>query len=103
MNKLIALGVVTLGGVMVFRSLPRELRPRPAAAVRRWIAKHMEQMMLSLPANAPPKLVMSILPKLQEQNEQIITLLREQNELLREQQRTAGTVAAGDRPFTPTF
>ena len=48
MNKLIALGVVTLAGVIVLRSLPRELRPRPAAAVRRWIAKHMEQMMLKL-------------------------------------------------------
>jgi hypothetical protein len=83
MNKLIALGVVTLGGVIAFRSLSRELRPRPAAAVRRWIAKHMEQMMLSLPANAPPKLIMSILPKLQAQNEEIIAMLREQNELLR--------------------
>ncbi len=90
MNKLIAIGVITLGGVMVFRSLSRELRPRPAAAVRRWISKQMEQMMLSLPANAPPKLVMSILPKLQEQNEQIIAMLREQNELLRHlQQRTS--------------
>jgi hypothetical protein len=49
----------------------------------------MEQMMASLPANAPPKLVMSILPKLQAQNEQIIALLLEQNELLREQHRTA--------------
>ena len=90
MNKLIALGVVTLGGVIAFRSLPRELRPRPAAAVRRWMAKHMEQMMLSLPANAPPKLIMSILPKLEAQNEEIIAMLREQNELLRQlQQRTS--------------
>ena len=46
--------------------------------------------MLSLPANAPPKLVMSILPKLQAQNEEIIAMLREQNELLRQlQQRTS--------------
>ena len=33
---------------------------------------------------APPKLIMSVLPKLQVQNDQIIALLREQNELLRE-------------------
>ena len=46
--------------------------------------------MLSLPANAPPKLIMSILPKLQAQNEEIIAMLREQNELLRQlQQRTS--------------
>ena len=90
MNKFIALGLVGLGGVIAFRFLPQELRPRPAAALRRWIAKHMEQLMLSLPANAPPKLVMSILPKLRAQNDEIIALLREQNELVRQlQQRTS--------------
>ena len=43
----------------------------------------------SLPANAPPKLVMSILPKLQAQHEQIIALLQEQNALLRQRQPAA--------------
>jgi hypothetical protein len=52
------------------------------------MAKHMERMMASLPEDAPPKLVMSILPKLRVQNDQIIAMLQEQNELLREQQRT---------------
>ena len=89
MNKFIALGLVGLGGVIAFRFLPQELRPRPAVALRRWIAKHMEQLMLSLPANAPPKLVMSILPKLRAQNDEIIALLREQNDKLRD-----GTVDA---------
>jgi hypothetical protein len=46
------------------------------------MVEHMGRMMASLPENAPPKLVMSILPKLQAQNEQIIAMLREQNELL---------------------
>jgi hypothetical protein len=32
---------------------------------------------------------MSVLPKLQAQNDQIVAMLREQNELLREQQRNA--------------
>ncbi len=40
-------------------------------------------MMDSLPEGAPPKLILSVLPKLQAQNEQIIAMLREQNELLR--------------------
>jgi hypothetical protein len=48
----------------------------------------MERMMASLPDNAPPKLVMSILPKLQAQNEQIISMLTEQNEMLRQQRAT---------------
>jgi hypothetical protein len=45
---------------------------------------HMERMMSSLPDNAPPKLVMSLLPRLRDQNEQIIAMLQEQNALLRE-------------------
>jgi hypothetical protein len=39
-------------------------------------------MMDAMPADSPPKLVMSILPRLQKQNEQILRLLQEQNELL---------------------
>ena len=42
----------------------------------------MARMMEGLPPDSPPKLVMSILPRLREQNDQIIALLREQNELL---------------------
>ena len=38
--------------------------------------------MASLPENSPPRLVMSVLPQLREQNNQIIGLLREQNALL---------------------
>jgi len=44
----------------------------------------MEHMMASLPETSPPKLVMSILPRLSDQNEQIIAMLQEQNALLRE-------------------
>lgn len=55
--------------------------------------KRMEHMMASLPDDAPPKLVMSVLPKLKAQNDQIIALLQEQNELLRERQ----LVSAGRR------
>jgi hypothetical protein len=49
------------------------------------MTEKMEQMMASLPEGAPPKLIMSVLPKLQAQNDQIIAMLREQNELLRHQ------------------
>jgi hypothetical protein len=49
----------------------------------------MEQMMARLPDDAPPKLVMSILPRLRAQNDQIIALLQEQNGLLRKQQHPA--------------
>jgi hypothetical protein len=49
-------------------------------------------MMASLPEGDPPKLVMTVLPRLQDQNDQIIAMLREQNELLR--QATARGVTA---------
>jgi hypothetical protein len=51
--------------------------------------QRMERMMASLPEDAPPKLIMSVLPRLRDQNDQIIAMLREQNELLRERLRTA--------------
>ena len=57
--------------------------------MRRRMLQRMEQMMASLPEDSPPKLVMSVLPRVRDQNEQIIALLREQNELLREQLHAA--------------
>ena len=84
MNKLIAVGAVAVGGVLAFRALPQDARSRLAAALKRWMHEHMQQMMAKLPENAPPRLVMSVLPKLQAQNDQIIAMLRAHNELLRE-------------------
>ena len=43
----------------------------------------LERMMERMPPDSPPRLVMSILPRLREQNDEIVALLREQNELLR--------------------
>lgn len=86
MKTLFALGVAAVGGAIAFRYLPhRDL----TAPVRRRMIEGMEHMMASLPEGAPPKLIMSVLPKLQAQNEQIIAMLREQNDLLRERQRAA--------------
>jgi hypothetical protein len=90
-TKIVGLGIAAIGGVIVLRYLPVESRHRMTLAVGNWMSKrvvdHMGRMMASLPEGAPPKLVASILPKLQMQNEQIIAMLREQNELLRRQQR----------------
>jgi hypothetical protein len=59
-------------------------RPQRAgfAAIKR---KMMKRMMDAMPEDWPPRLVMSILPRLQEQNDQILSLLKEQTELLRQQ------------------
>jgi hypothetical protein len=84
MNRFIALGAAVIGGVIAFRSLSRAPRRRLGYVLSRPILRHMEHMMASLPDNSPPKLVMSVLPRLRDQNDQIIAMLREQNALLRE-------------------
>jgi hypothetical protein len=94
MTKLTALGIAAVGGVIVLRCIPTESRTRASRAIGDWMTKkmlnHMGRMMASLPEGAPPKLIASILPKLLEQNEQIIAILGQQNELLRQQrERTA--------------
>lgn len=44
----------------------------------------MKRMMGMMPEDSPPRLVMSILPRLREQNDQILNLLKEQSDLLRQ-------------------
>lgn len=84
MNKFIALGAAVIGGVIAFRSLSGVPRRGLGSILGRRMLRHMEHMMANLPDNSPPKLVMSVLPQLREQNDQIIAMLREQNALLRE-------------------
>ena len=84
MKVAMVLGLATAGCLIGFRCLPSKVRDRLAGTARRRVAKGMEQMMASLPESAPPKLLLSLLPRLQAQNDQIIAMLREQNELLRD-------------------
>ena len=83
MNRFIALGAAVIGGVIAFQ-LSQVPRRRLAAAINGRMLRHMEHMMASLPESSPPKLVMSVLPRLRGQNDQIIAMLQEQNALLRE-------------------
>ncbi len=83
MKPFMALGLATVAGVIAFGCLPPEVRGRLTSRLKHRMTAGMEHMMANLPEGAPPKLVMSVLPKLQAQNDQIIAMLREQNELLR--------------------
>ena len=47
----------------------------------------MERGMEMMPEDSPPKVMLSSLRRLQEQSDQLLALLREQNELLRERLR----------------
>ena len=84
MKRLIALGAIVLGVVI---ALP-EPRRRLTAAVSRRMLTRMESMMASLPEGSPPKLIMSLLPQLRDQNDQMIRMWGEQNELLRKHLQT---------------
>ena len=85
MKTFLALGAAAVAGAIAFRFLPQARRDRLTGGIRDRMLKGCERMMASLPEEAPPKLIMSVLPKLQAQNDQIIAMLREQNELLREE------------------
>ncbi|MGE5650440.1 hypothetical protein [Noviherbaspirillum sp. UKPF54] len=84
MNRIVVLGAAVIGGVIAFRYLSTANRGRLGNALSRRMLRHMAQMMANLPDSSPPKLVMSVLPRLRDQNDQIIAMLQEQNALLNE-------------------
>ena len=90
MRRLLALGALSAGGVIAARRflLRQGARSsaRPGTTIRQ---RMMARMLEGMPSNSPPKLVMTILPRLQQQNDEIIALLRDQNELLRSQSQRA--------------
>ena len=90
MKKVIALGAIVLGGAIAYRALARQPQRRLGSAVRRRMLERMERVMAGLPEGSPPKLVMTVLPRLREQNDEILRMLRQQNELLREREVRAG-------------
>ena len=47
-----------------------------------------ERMMRAMPEDAPPKVISTVMPRLQAQNDEMLALLKEQNELLRTMRRS---------------
>ncbi len=83
MRKLVTLALLVGGAVIAARSLLPSEGPGHGRQIGTTLRQRMmARMMERLPADSPPKLVMSILPRLREQNDEIIALLRQQNELL---------------------
>ena len=81
MKKLLVLVAIMLGGAYAVRSLLADERRERLA---RLPATLMERCMEMMPEDSPPMVMMSSLRRLQEQNEELLALQREQNELLRE-------------------
>ena len=74
MTRVVLLTAVMFGGaIAVIRRLPAEQREdiaRLPAVVMGWMMEHM-------PDECPPKIMMSGVRRIQEQNEQLLALLRE--------------------------
>ena len=87
MKRLMLVSGILVGGAVASRILSekqREPMTRVATKMRERLKSHMGRMMEKMPEDSPPRLVMSTLPRLAEQNDQILMLLREQNALMRE-------------------
>ncbi len=87
MKRLLLVSGMMVGGAVASRIVLKKQREpvsRFTAKMKERVKSHMGRMMEEMPEDSPPRLVMSTLPRLAEQNDQILALLREQNELMRE-------------------
>lgn len=91
MKKFIPMATFVLGGVVTYRwllpSKRRETVDRVRARMRERVADGMEHLMDAMPDDSPPKLVVTTLPKLRQQSDEMLQLLKEQNERIRALER----------------
>ncbi len=80
MKRLLLLIAILFGGTIVIRRLFTAERRE---GLSRLPATFMERCMEHMPEDSPPKAMMSGLRRIQEQNEELVALVREQNDLLR--------------------
>ena len=81
MKKILFLVLLSLAGRFIVQQLLQEEQRERLA---RLPATMMERGMAMMPEDSPPMVMMSSLRRMQEQNEQLVALAREQNDLLRE-------------------
>jgi hypothetical protein len=80
MNRKLLLTPFVLGAVFVASRL---LTPKGRRSLSRLPATMMKRCMEHMPEDSPPKILTSGMRRVQMQNDEILALLREQNELLR--------------------
>ncbi len=81
MRRVLLLTAIVFGGMFVARRL---LTAERREGLSRLPATIMDRCMEHMPEDSPPKVMTSGIRRMQEQNEEILALMREQNELLRE-------------------
>ena len=81
MTRVLLWIAVLFGGVMVMRRL---LTAERREGISRLPGTLMESCMEHMPEDSPPKVMLSGIRRMQEQNEEVLALLREQNDLIRQ-------------------
>ena len=86
MRKLLFIVVVAIGIVALLRrALPAEQRVRWQENISGVPGAMMERGMEMIPEDSPPRVMMSTMRRIEEQNDKLATLIRTQNKLLRKQ------------------
>ncbi len=94
MRKLLFMAVVGIGIVALLRrALPAEQRDRWQENLSGAPGAMMERCMEMMPEDSPPKVMMSTMRRIEEQNDKLATLIRTQNKLLRKQNDLLKAVA----------
>ena len=89
-------GVLIGVTVAVHRVVPAERRAEFQEHLGHGAGAMMERGMGMLPEDSPPKAMMSWFRRLEEQNDELVRLLRSQNRLLRKQNTILEAAVAGD-------
>jgi len=86
MRKLLLMVAIGAGFVALLRRvLPPEQRDSLDESLSKAPAAMMEHCMAMMPEDSPPKVMMSTMRRIEEQNDELAKLLRRQSKLLRKQ------------------
>ena len=97
MRKLLFMVAIGIGAVALLRRvLPAEQRAHLQDNLSRAPGAMMEHCMEMMPEDSPPKVMMSTMRRIEDQNDKLATLLRKQNTLLRKQNDMLAAAAAGE-------
>ncbi len=97
MKELLFVTAIALGTVVAVRRLvPPERRTQLRETFAAMPATMLERCMESMPEDSPPKVMVSAMRRFEEQNDELLRLMRDQNKLLRKQTEILEAVSAGD-------
>jgi hypothetical protein len=89
-------GVLIGIAVAVRRVVPAERRAELQESLGRAPGAMIEHCMAMMPEDSPPKVMVSSFRRFEEQNDELVRLLRSQNRLLRKQNTILEAAVAGD-------